>query len=52
MPGLARRVSLLCGNEDAKKPGAVFRPGTLREFQLTEYTDSQGRVKRKSRMAV
>jgi hypothetical protein len=29
-----------------KKTGAVSRPGTLREFQFPEYTDSVIRVKR------
>src|ERR1700719_3618975 len=29
---------------DTKKPGAVSRPGTLREFQFPEYTDLRKRV--------
>jgi hypothetical protein len=33
-------------NPDTKqKPGAVSRPGTFREFQFPESTESQGRVK-------
>jgi hypothetical protein len=33
-------------DRDAKqKPGAVSRPGTFREFQFPESTESQGRVK-------
>jgi hypothetical protein len=28
-----------------KKPGAVSRPGTLREFQFPESTELHGRVK-------
>jgi hypothetical protein len=31
---------------DAKKPGAVSRPGTPREFQFPIYTDFAVRVKR------
>jgi hypothetical protein len=31
--------------QQTKTPGAVIRPGALREFQFHQYTDSRTRVK-------
>jgi hypothetical protein len=45
----ARLTHFTLRTPHTKNPGAVSRPGTLRQFQFPEYCDSMTRVKRNSR---
>jgi hypothetical protein len=46
-PELLNEVSI--DRDSKQKPGAGFRPGTVREFQFPECTDLRGGVKRENR---